>query len=96
METVDDNTSEHTLALTRLRDREYAHLHALIRSNSINHILEPFSSIKTSENKQRESMHLGDIIHSIDSLRYSNTMAKHVRKQLNIEKNLSKLGILIF
>ncbi len=45
METVTDKQSEYTIALSHLRDREYAHLQKLIHSNSIEHILEPFSAI---------------------------------------------------
>lgn len=87
-----DEVSERKMALSRLRDREYAHLHTLIRSNSVEHILKPFSSIKTVDNKHRPSICLNDILHSIDSLRCS----RKVHKEIDIEKNLSKLGILIF
>ena len=50
MSTTDgDDDNEHRLTLSRLRDREYAHLQDLIRSNPIEQILEPFSAIKTDE-----------------------------------------------
>jgi hypothetical protein len=91
METNTTDISERTLAISRLRDRQYAHLHKLIRSNSIEHILEPLSA-----NKQPKSKCLNDILHSIDSLRCSTTFNKHTRRQSDIDKNLSKLGILIF
>jgi hypothetical protein len=94
METMVDNTSERTLAIARLRDREYAHLQELIRSNSIKHILEPLSSIKSSKNEQRN---LDKILHSNDSFQYSKTTTnKHKKQSMDIEKNLSKFGILIF
>jgi hypothetical protein len=75
------------MALSRLRDREYAHLHALIRSNSTKNILQPFS-----QTKHRESICLNDLLNSIDSLR----CPRRFNKDIDIEKNLSKLGILIF
>jgi cell division septum initiation protein DivIVA len=96
METISDNTSEQQIALSRFRDLEYANLQKLIRSNSIKHILEPLSPIKTSENKHRSSMQLNEILHSIDSLSYSKTTTKSKQKRTDIEKSLSKLGLLIF
>jgi hypothetical protein len=96
METNTTDISERTLAIARLRDRQYAHLHELIRSNSIEHILEPLSAVKISGNKQSKSKCLNDILNSIDSLRCSTTFNKHKRRQSDIDKNLSKLGILIF
>lgn len=47
--TDEDDNDEHRATISRLRDREYAHLQELIRSNPIEHILEPFSAIKTDE-----------------------------------------------
>lgn len=44
-----DDDSEHRTTISRLRDREYAHMQELIRSTPIEHILEPFSAIKTDE-----------------------------------------------
>lgn len=42
-----DHSSEYTLALSRLRDRQYNHLQELIRRNSsMTDILQPFSPIK--------------------------------------------------
>ena len=86
-----DNGSERTLALTRLRDREYAHLQELIRTNSIRHILEPLSTIK--QQSEKSTQNLDKLIHSNESLRYSKTSRK---QSMNIEKNLSKFSILIF
>jgi hypothetical protein len=88
----DNNTSEYRMALSRFRDREYAHLQSLIRSNSIEHILQPFSLKKTLKNDDEQSIDLKEILHSIDSLNYSTKINKHKQKKLN----LSKLGILIF
>ena len=108
----DDETEERRLALSRHRDREYSHLQDLIRSNPIEQILEPFSAIKTDEhqptvtsNQKRQlttSMkstrirQLGDILHSIDSLGCADTADRRTRRQVDIEKNRAKLGILIF
>jgi hypothetical protein len=119
----DDDTSERRMAIARLRDREYARLQELIRSNSIQKILEPFSAIKTDEinpmdieqekflNYKRLSIasttdqsplkstkirELSEILHSIDSLRCSDTIDRRARRQVDIEKNRAKLGILIF
>lgn len=124
MNTIDDeDTSERRLAISRLHVREYARLNQLIRSNSIEQILEPFSAIKTDEqnqtntekeknlNYQRQSItsttnqlplkptkirQLSEILHSIDSLRCSDTVDRRARRQVDIEKNRAKLGILIF
>jgi hypothetical protein len=121
METIIDDTSERTMAMARLRDREYAHLRELIRSNPIEQILEPFSAIKTDEHEQlnpeqqkllnyrRQSIstttdqskstkirQLGEILRSIDSLRCSDAIDKRARRQVDLEKNRAKLGILIF
>jgi hypothetical protein len=120
METVIDDTSERTMAIARLRDREYAHLHELIRSNPIEQILEPFSAIKPDDtdqinleeqkrlNYKRQSLpstttdqptkarQLRDILHSIDSLRCSDSVDRRTRRQVDLEKNRAKLGILIF
>jgi hypothetical protein len=122
METVMDDTSERKMAIARLRDREYAHLNELIRSNSIEQILEPFSAIKTDDHEQVESaqqklvnyrrqsisktsidqskptkiLQLADILQSIDSLRCSDAIDKRARRQVDLEKNRAKLGILIF
>jgi hypothetical protein len=91
----DDNTTEYKITLSRLRDREYANLQKLIHSNSIENILKPFSKMKTIEDDQQQSMNLNEILHSIDSLNYSTKINKHKQKKINIEKNLSKFGILI-
>lgn len=93
---TDDNISEYQILVSRLRDHEYNHLQNLIRSNSMEHILEPFSSKKQLANNRRESMDFNDILHSIDSLNCSTKSSGHKQKKMNIEKNLSKLGILIF
>ncbi|UJR22172.1 hypothetical protein I4U23_025236 [Adineta vaga] len=89
--TVVDTSEQRKLALSRHRDREYTQLQKQIHSNSIEHILEPLSI--TKENRSRC---LKDILHSIDSLRCSTTYQNQKRRQNDIEKNLSKLGILIF
>ena len=47
--------------------------------------------IKTTKIRQ-----LGDILHSIDSLHCSDTVDKRARRQVDLEKNRAKLGILIF
>lgn len=115
MTTVDDDDElERRMAIAHLRDREYSHLHDLIRSNPIEQILEPFSAIKTDDyptkDNQKEKSYsmrkpsndstkirqLNDILHSIDSLRCSDTMDRRARRQVDIEKNRAKLGILIF
>ncbi|CAF0858330.1 unnamed protein product [Rotaria sordida] len=123
MEASNDDTSERTIAIARLRDREYAHLNELIRSNPIEQILEPFSEIKTDEqdqidfdqqkvsNVQRQPLEsttdqsslkstkirqLGEILHSIDSLRCSDMTDGRTRRKVDLEKNRAKLGILIF
>ncbi|CAF3420303.1 unnamed protein product [Rotaria sp. Silwood1] len=123
MQTATDDTLERTMAIARLRDREYAHLNELIGSNSIEQILEPFSKIKTDEinqidfeqqkvlSVQRQPIEsianqsplkstkirqLGDILHSIDSLRCSDTNDGRARRKIDLEKNRAKLGILIF
>ncbi len=119
MDTNDDiDINEHRRIMSRLREREYARLHELIRSNPIEKILEPFSAIKTDEanpidpnddkhsNYRRSSIdqppsssrirQLNDILHSIDSLRCSDTVDRRARRQVDIEKNRAKLGILIF
>jgi hypothetical protein len=104
------------MTISRLRDREFAHLNELIRSNPIEKILEPFSAIKHDEpipidsnedklsNYRRSSIdqsssrirQLNDILNSIDSLRCSDTVDRRARRQVDIEKNRAKLGILIF
>jgi hypothetical protein len=117
MEKIDDDNDilERRMALSRLRDREYAHLNELIRSNPIEQILEPLSTRKTDENdqidaKQQKKLNyqrhsissttrirqLSEILHSIDSLRCSDTVDGRARRQVDIEKNRAKLGILIF
>ncbi|CAF2865474.1 unnamed protein product [Rotaria sp. Silwood2] len=123
MQTDNDDTSERTMAIARLRDREYAHLNELIRSNPIEQILEPFSEIKTDKRnhtgfdqkkvssvqrqpiesiadqstlKSTKIRQLGDILHSIDSLRCSDTNDGRTRRKVDLEKNREKLGILIF
>ena len=121
MAPISDDNSERLLALARLRDREYAHLHELIRSNSIEEILEPLSAVKTDEQapidaeekkrlnyKQQSTSvpvqevtplkirQLGEILHSIDSLRCSDANDRRARRQVDLEKNRAKLGILIF
>jgi len=124
MKTVEDeDITERRMAISRLRDREYARLNQLIHSNPIEQILEPFSAIKTDEynrididqkrilNYQRHSItsttnqlplkstkirQLSEILHSIDSLRCSDSFDRHARRQVDIEKNRAKLGILIF
>jgi hypothetical protein len=111
MDTVDDDdANEHRLTISRLRDREYARLHELIRSNPIEQILEPFSEIKEDQfnpidvneeklsnyNQSSRIRQLNDVLHSIDSLRCSDTVDRRARRQVDIEKNRAKLGILIF
>ncbi|CAF1665891.1 unnamed protein product [Adineta ricciae] len=91
METTVVDTSERTMALSRLRQREYTHLQKLVHSKSIDHILEPLSP-----SKQPQSRCLKDVLHSIDSLRCSTTCQNQQRRQSDIERNISKLGILIF
>ncbi|CAF2434040.1 unnamed protein product [Rotaria sp. Silwood2] len=95
MKTVSDDKSERKLALLRLRDREYNHLQTLIHSNRIDHILKPLSSIKTIENQSRKTINLNYILNSMDSFYCSKTLDKHKRKQISIDKNPSKLPILI-
>lgn len=115
----DEETLERRIAIAHLRDREYAHLQDLIRSNPIEQILEPFSAIKADEhnrtdnnqkkisNYQKQSStsiinpsprirQLSEILHSIDSLRCSDTIDRRARRQADIEKNRAKLGVLIF
>ena len=97
METVIDDTSERTMAIARLRDREYAHLNELINSSSIEQIVEPLSAITSDDiDQSTKARQLGDIIHSIDSLRCSDTVDRRARRQVDMEKNRAKLGILIF
>ena len=85
-----DDSSERLQALSYLRRREFARLNSLIRSNPIEHILEPLSTIK-----ERSTTDLRDILQSIDSLRGSSRPARpDVRRQL--EKNQAKLAILVF
>ena len=96
METTVIDTSERTMALSRLRDRVYANLHKLVHAKPIEHILEPLSTMKTSINKQQRARCLNEILHSIDSLRCSTTFNNHKRRPSDIDKNRSKLGILIF
>lgn len=49
MQTEVDDTAEYKMAVARLRDREYAHLHELINTTPVDQILEPLSAIKTGE-----------------------------------------------
>lgn len=87
-----DDSSERLMALAYLRHRESTHLDSLIRSNPIEHILEPLSTIK-----ERSTMSLRDLLQSIDSLRGSNgSLRNDVRRQMEIEKNRAKLAILVF
>lgn len=121
MAPIVDDSAERLMALARLRDREYAHLNELIRTNSIEDILEPLSAMKTDEHdpidaeekkrlnyKQQSTpsivqevtplkiRQLGEILHSIDSLRCSDASDRRARRQVDMEKNRAKLGILIF
>lgn len=128
LESAPEDDTERLMAMARLRDREYAHLNELIRSHSIDDILEPFSPVKTDEhestatdeqkrlNYQSQSTSgdkslsagagattavtkikpLSDIIDSIDSLRCSDSSDRRARRQVDLEKNRAKLGILIF
>jgi hypothetical protein len=46
--------------------------------------------------KSTKIRRLSEILHSIDSLRCSDTVDRRARRQVDIEKNRAKLGILIF
>ncbi|CAF1158148.1 unnamed protein product [Adineta steineri] len=116
MDTTSDDSLSHTIAMARLRDREYARLNELVHSNLIEKILEPLSTIKNDENEQinlkqektsnnnkqqlntsSRARQLADILRSIDSLSCSDMTEKHhTRKDVDVEQNQAKLGILIF
>jgi hypothetical protein len=123
METIADDTSSHSMAIARLREREYARLNQLIHSNIIEKVIEPLSNIKTDEIEQIDlkqqkvskykrqfitkttdpspvkstrARQLGDILRSIDSLSCSDIIDKRARRDVDLEKNRAKLGILIF
>ncbi|CAF3407517.1 unnamed protein product [Rotaria socialis] len=123
LQTVVEDTTERTMAMARLRDREYARLHELINTSPIGQILEPFSAIKTDENvqvdleqqsasniqrqpiqstvdklsmKSTKIRQLGDLVQSIDSLHCSDGIDGRKRRQVDMDKNREKLGILIF
>ncbi|CAM4809004.1 unnamed protein product [Rotaria magnacalcarata] len=94
---ITNENQERKLALLNLRDREYAHLQALIHSNRIEHILTPFSSVKTIETVLPQSVRPRDNLNSIDSVLCSKiNNDKYKRKPVGIDRNLSKLGILVF
>ncbi|CAF1228590.1 unnamed protein product [Adineta steineri] len=91
METDIIETSEYRIALSRARDREYNHLNNLIHTTkSIEHILEPLSTMKTKQEKK--STCFNDVLYSIDSLHCSTTFKNAKRRQNELEKNLSKLS----
>ena len=82
MDSSVDTSSEYTLTLSRLRDRQFIHLQELIRRNSsISDILKSLSPRKTYDKPN-----LPSIFASINREKQSR----------NIEKNLSKLSLLIF
>jgi len=86
LDTNEDNTSEQTLIISRLREREYANLQALIQSNSIQRILEPLSSMK--EPAEDQSTDLQAILRSIDSL---GPLAK---RKVKTKHDHTQLGVL--
>ncbi|CAF3332523.1 unnamed protein product [Rotaria socialis] len=90
---ITNENQERKLALSNLRDHEYARLQALIHSNRIEHILTPFSSVKTFETGLPQSVSRRGNLNSIDSVLYSKIHNdKYERKPVDINKNLSKLG----
>lgn len=107
METFDNTPSEHAMIMARLRDREYARLQALIRTNSIGDLLTPFSPVKTDEfvdakKYTRDTARviriqpLGDIVHAIDSLRRAESNDVRTRRQLDTADNRTNFDVLIF
>lgn len=96
MSTTVVDTSEQTAALARLRLREQARLQSIIQTNPIEHIVESLWPIGTAESKGGPPRGLSDILRSVDSLRCSTSLNTRKRKQSEIDKNIAKLGILIF
>lgn len=82
MDSSVDISSEYTLTLSRLRDRQFTHLQELIRRNSsISDILKSLSPRKTLDKPIPPSIF---------------TSINREKQSRNIEKNLSKLSLLVF
>jgi hypothetical protein len=96
METAIDDSSKHRRALAYLRHREYSHLQHLIQTNSVEHFVEPLTTIKTMKNEQSTSYPLDTIFQSMNTFRRSHSSNHRTEEQMAFEKCRSKLAMLIF
>ncbi|UJR26970.1 hypothetical protein I4U23_008277 [Adineta vaga] len=82
------------LSTVKTDDNEYQNVkqeHSFHYSRQSNSTVKDQSSLRPARARQ-----LADILRSIDSLNCSDTAEKRARKELDMEKNRAKLGILIF